>query len=381
MFAFYDTAPAKRDEIIQHSGASEVAPDLFHDQKNIISKLNNSDKRFKWASHLIKIAYQHRERGSEMLVDAALKEGKLSGKWKLHFGMKLERDEGRGPRTKRGSLFSPASINAIRRGIQRAPLFDKLVGSEYRQHRQVPGQVSFGLLPMYRVNGRGSLANERVHSVWKNVVTLNMGTMMGTLILLNATCSHNATIRETLQLGNGAPNDDWWNAALCNELATELQGETRYELRLPPADNGESFFVPGLVSFTRPALHSANAKLKERAMKCIATHAARLTHNKRKELAAKRRRENRRKTLQLSDSSGMQLDDTAPEGKGKGILYGPAPPPDVGTGSMPLLTATPQADMASASSAGTGSMPLLTATPQADMANASSADARKYVFD
>ncbi|KAK3234045.1 hypothetical protein CYMTET_55688 [Cymbomonas tetramitiformis] len=200
-----------------------------------------------------------------------------------------------------------------------------------------------------------------------------MGTMMGTLILLNATCSHNATIRETLQLGNGAPNDDWWNAALCNELATELQGETRYELRLPPADNGESFFVPGLVSFTRPALHSANAKLKERAMKCIATHAARLTHNKRKELAAKRRRENRRKTLQLSDSSGMQLDDTAPEGKGKGILYGPAPPPDVGTGSMPLLTAAPQADMASASSAGTGSMPLLTATPQADMANASSA--------
>ncbi|KAK3259855.1 hypothetical protein CYMTET_31163, partial [Cymbomonas tetramitiformis] len=83
MFAFYDTAPAKRDEIIQHSGASEVAPDLFHDQKNILSKLNNSDKRFKWASYLIKIAYQHRERGSEMLVDAALKEGKLSGKWKL----------------------------------------------------------------------------------------------------------------------------------------------------------------------------------------------------------------------------------------------------------------------------------------------------------
>ncbi|KAK3281232.1 hypothetical protein CYMTET_10964 [Cymbomonas tetramitiformis] len=155
-------------------------------------------------------------RGSEMLVDAALKEGNLSAMLKALWNeiVKLERDEGRGPRTKRGSLFSLASINAIRRGIQRAPLFDKLVGSEYRQHRQVPGQVSFGLLPIYRVNGRGSLANERVHSVWKNVVTLNMGTMMGTLILLNATCSHNATIRETLQLGNGAPNDDWWNAAI-----------------------------------------------------------------------------------------------------------------------------------------------------------------------
>ncbi|KAK3278993.1 hypothetical protein CYMTET_13104 [Cymbomonas tetramitiformis] len=102
-------------------------------------------------------------------------------------------------------------------------------------------------------------------------------------------------------LKEGKLSGKWklFGKTLCNELATELQGETRYELRLPPADNGESFFVPGLVSFTCPALHSANAKLKERAIKCIATHAARLTHNKRKELAAKRRRENRRKALQL----------------------------------------------------------------------------------
>ncbi|KAK3263211.1 hypothetical protein CYMTET_27969, partial [Cymbomonas tetramitiformis] len=49
-YIFYDKAPERKEEVMQLSGARKVVPDLFHDSKLIISKMNNSNKRFKWAS-------------------------------------------------------------------------------------------------------------------------------------------------------------------------------------------------------------------------------------------------------------------------------------------------------------------------------------------
>ncbi|KAK3266486.1 hypothetical protein CYMTET_24894 [Cymbomonas tetramitiformis] len=113
--------------------------------------------------------------------------------------IQLERAEGAGPGTRRGSLFSPGAVFSINKTIRRASMYDELVESSYPQHLRLPAQFAFAILPKWRVNGRGSLSNERVHAVWKTLVTRNMSTMMGVLLLLEGSCMYNANIRETLQ--------------------------------------------------------------------------------------------------------------------------------------------------------------------------------------
>ncbi|KAK3245492.1 hypothetical protein CYMTET_44939 [Cymbomonas tetramitiformis] len=346
-YIFYDKAPERKEEVMQLSGARKVVPDLFHDSKLIISKMNNSNKRFKWASTRVRLAFQHRSRGEELKVDAALMAGKLStGRWQL-FGQKwpvgykftadeiasfkelkydpingrllkaglywetfdesiihpsmwssgitlsaslesmgdelirLERAEGAGPGTRRGSLFSPGALFSINKAIRRASMYDELVESSYPQHLRLPAQFAFGILAKWRVNGRGSLSNERVHALWKTLVTRNMSTIMGVLLLLEGSCMYNGSIREALQTSYGALTYDWWQSARCNELALELHGEQRYELSLPPVDDGESFLVPGLLDFVRPSVKKANEKMAERAAACIASASTSAERQKR----------------------------------------------------------------------------------------------------
>ena len=65
--------------MIRYTEAPKVAPDLFHDMKRITSKMNNGNKRHKWACTAVKLSFLHRDRGDELKVDAALMAGKLSG--------------------------------------------------------------------------------------------------------------------------------------------------------------------------------------------------------------------------------------------------------------------------------------------------------------
>ncbi|KAK3271168.1 hypothetical protein CYMTET_20463 [Cymbomonas tetramitiformis] len=291
--------------------------------KRITSKMNNGNKRHKWACTAVKLSFLHRDRGDELKVDAALMAGNLSGyklfgeRWPKDYKfsgaeiasfkelqydpvsgrkvkpgrywetfnetiirerirdeiIELERAEGAGPGTKRGSVFSPGCLLSIKKALSRAEMYDQLTQSSFLQHRLLPGQFAFGCLPKWRVNGRGSLANERAHAKWNPLVTRNMGKELGVLLLLEGTSYHNAAIREVLKEPYGALTYDWWVAQRCNELSLQLHGEERYSLRLPPEDNGESFIVPGLLDFTRPSVAQARTKALERAAACISSQS------------------------------------------------------------------------------------------------------------
>ncbi|KAK3284231.1 hypothetical protein CYMTET_8108 [Cymbomonas tetramitiformis] len=203
-YVFYDTAPARGEDVKKYTKAKKVAPDLFHDQKNIISKLHNGDKRFKWVSSRVKWAFVHIEESDIQLIDAHLRSGALSGRWKLfqkkwpakyQFSqadidsfkelqwdpisgrklklglywetfkgylrevwnrgatikqrlrellgetLRLEGAEGRGPTKKGGSVFSAAAVLAVKRAIGRANLYEDLASSDYPQHRRIPGKM------------------------------------------------------------------------------------------------------------------------------------------------------------------------------------------------------------------------------------------------
>ncbi|KAK3258911.1 hypothetical protein CYMTET_32068 [Cymbomonas tetramitiformis] len=53
--------------------------------------------------------------------------------------------------------------------MTRVDMYEQFAVSAFPQHRLVPGKKLFGVLDVWRVNGRGSLANERTHSVWKKL--------------------------------------------------------------------------------------------------------------------------------------------------------------------------------------------------------------------
>ncbi|KAK3256010.1 hypothetical protein CYMTET_34835 [Cymbomonas tetramitiformis] len=83
--------------------------------------------------------------------------------------LRLENSEGRGPRTKGGSVFSAAALVSLKSAMTRVDMYEQFAVSAFPQHRLVPGKKLFGVLDVWRVNGRGSLANERTHSVWKKL--------------------------------------------------------------------------------------------------------------------------------------------------------------------------------------------------------------------
>jgi len=99
----------------------------------------------------------------------------------LEFIINAETKEGRGPH-KGDSVLSQAAIKAIKRAMTRAADF-KPYPPGFVEHRQVPGKKTLEYLPIWRVNGRGSLGCERVHAVMNTLVTKNMSSVMGALSL------------------------------------------------------------------------------------------------------------------------------------------------------------------------------------------------------
>ncbi|KAK3264450.1 hypothetical protein CYMTET_26813 [Cymbomonas tetramitiformis] len=194
----------------------------------------------------------------------------------------MERAEGRGPE-KGKSVFSQGALKAITRAQNRAPLFDTLA-LHGRQHRPVPGKSTFGVLPVWRSNGRGSIACERAHKVMGEVVHPNMSTLLGILVMLEVLCMHNHHIRETLGTGYGQPKHlyDWWLAERADALAYALQGEHRYVMKVLLADNGEDIGVAGLKDFRRPEV--------KKAEESMAKAAAHYIHQAATKLAARRAR-------------------------------------------------------------------------------------------
>ncbi|KAK3245397.1 hypothetical protein CYMTET_45031 [Cymbomonas tetramitiformis] len=182
----------------------------------------------------------------------------------LEFIINAETKEGRGPH-KGDSVLSQAAIKAIKRAMTRAADF-KPYPPGFVEHRQVPGKKTLEYLPIWRVNGRGSLGCERVHAVMNTLVTKNMSSVTGALSLLEGVAKYNADIRETLEIGYGCPGlYDWWMAEEAHSLALELNGEHRYQLRLPSSDNGETFFVAGLTDFRRPDLVRSEEVMKKKS--------------------------------------------------------------------------------------------------------------------
>ncbi|KAK3287021.1 hypothetical protein CYMTET_5431 [Cymbomonas tetramitiformis] len=97
------------------------------------------------------------------------------------------------------------------------------------------------------------------------LVSKNMNPVVGSLNLLEGVAMYNAEIRETLEIGYGCPGlYDWWMAEEAHSLALDLNGEHRYQLRLPPADNGEAFFVAGLTEFRRPEVVASEEAVKKK---------------------------------------------------------------------------------------------------------------------
>ncbi|KAK3261615.1 hypothetical protein CYMTET_29482, partial [Cymbomonas tetramitiformis] len=119
-----------------------------------------------------------------------------------------EMKEGRGPH-KGDSVLSQAAIKAIKRAMPRATDFTPYP-SGFVEHRELPGKKTLDYLPIWRVNGRGSLGCERVHAVMNTLVSKNMNPVVGSLNLLEGVAMYNAEIRETLEIGYGCPGlYDW----------------------------------------------------------------------------------------------------------------------------------------------------------------------------